>query len=271
MSTKFDKWLEEKKKIEIKDEALKHSDLVKFINDLKSFLFPGYVENVTCIDQYIDLKYNEVKSDLIVLLYAVNRITGNSIDYDRIVDGFFEALPEVDELLKTDVQALFDGDPAAKSKEEIILTYPGFTAIFIYRIAHILYDLEVLILPRAMTEYAHTKTGIDINPGAKIGSYFFIDHGTGIVIGETTVIGSHVKIYQGVTLGALSLAKGQKLAGSKRHPTIEDNVTIYSGASIFGGETVIGKSSVIGSSTFITSSVEPNMIVTILGEKKKLS
>ena len=209
MTKNFEDWLDNKKKIEVKDEALKHDDLVKFINDLRSFLFPGYVENITCLEQYLDLKYNEIKSELILLLYSVNRITKAEFDYDYIVNEFFDKIPEVDYLLNTDIQAIFDGDPAAKSKDEIILTYPGFTAIFIYRIAHILYNLGISILPRAMTEYAHTKTGIDINPGATIGSYFFIDHGTGIVIGETSIIGSHVKIYQGVTLGALSLSKGQ--------------------------------------------------------------
>ncbi len=271
MDKNFEKWFNDKKLQPVKDEAMRHDDLVKFINDMRSFLFPGYVDHVIKLDQYLDLKLNEIKEDLCILLSAINRITNSNIQYDDIMENFLNKLPEADELLKTDVQALFDGDPAAKSKDEIILTYPGFTAIFIYRIAHILYNLGVPILPRAISEYAHTKTGIDINPGAKIGSYFFIDHGTGIVIGETTEIGSHVKIYQGVTLGALSLGKGQKLAGVKRHPTVEDNVTIYSSASIFGGDTVIGKGSIIGSSTYITSSVEPNMIVTILGEKKKIS
>ena len=150
------------------------------------------------------------------------------------------------------------GDPAAGSKEEVIFTYPGLYAIYVYRIAHVLYDLGVPIIPRVMTEIAHSSTGIDIGAGAHIGEYFFIDHGTGVVIGETTTIGDHVKLYQGVTLGALSTRGGQRLAGVKRHPTIEDNVTIYSNASVLGGETVIGEGSVIAGSTFVTFSVPPH-------------
>lgn len=174
---------------------------------------------------------------------------------EKICGEFFEELPRIQKLLLKDVQAAFDGDPAAQSKEEIIFSYPGLFAIFVYRIAHEFYIREVPFIPRIMTEYAHGKTGIDINSGAVIGESFFIDHGTGIVIGETTVIGDHVKLYQGVTLGGLSTRGGQKLSGSKRHPTIEDNVTIYSNASILGGDTVIGKNSVIGGNTFITESI----------------
>ena len=151
-----------------------------------------------------------------------------------ICTKFFDALPEIQRTLLTDVQALYDGDPAAGSKEEVIFTYPGLYAIYVYRIAHVLYDLGVPIIPRVMTEIAHSSTGIDIGAGAHIGEYFFIDHGTGVVIGETTTIGDHVKLYQGVTLGALSTRGGQRLAGVKRHPTIEDNVTIYSNASVLG-------------------------------------
>ena len=161
------------------------------------------------------------------------------------------------------VQALYDGDPAAGSKEEVIFTYPGLYAIYVYRIAHVLYDLGVPIIPRVMTEIAHSSTGIDIGAGAHIGEYFFIDHGTGVVIGETTTIGDHVKLYQGVTLGALSTRGGQRLAGVKRHPTIEDNVTIYSNASVLGGETVIGEGSVIAGSTFVTFSVPPHSRVSV--------
>lgn len=155
-------------------------------------------------------------------------------------------------------RAGFEGDPAAKSREEIIFCYPGFYAIYIYRVAHELYLQNVPYIPRIMTEYAHSSTGIDINPGAQIGEYFFIDHGTGVVIGETTVIGNHVKLYQGVTLGALSTRGGQQLMGVKRHPTVCDNVTIYSGASVLGGETVIGENTTIGGGTFITESVPAN-------------
>ena len=167
-------------------------------------------------------------------------------------------VPNIQNMLLMDVEAAFYGDPAAKSKEDIIFSYPGLYAIFVYRYAHALYKLNVPYIPRIMTEYAHGKTGIDINPGAEIGKYFCIDHGTGIVVGETTVIGNHVKIYQGVTLGALSTRKGQELSGVKRHPTIEDNVVIYSNTTILGGETVIGENSVIAGNTFITASIPAN-------------
>ena len=171
--------------------------------------------------------------------------------------AFFEQIPTVRALVQTDVQAAYDGDPAATSKDEVIFCYPGLFAITVYRLAHVLYTLDIPMIPRIMTEYAHGITGIDLHPGVTIGDYFFIDHGTGIVIGETTVIGSHVKIYQGVTLGGLTTRGGQSLRGKKRHPTIEDNVTIYAGASVLGGETVIGRDSVIGSNAFITKSVPP--------------
>ena len=168
------------------------------------------------------------------------------------------------------MQAFFDGDPAAFYKDEIIFSYPGLYAIFVNRVAHELYELGVPLIPRIMTEHAHSKTGIDINPGAKIGKYFFIDHGTGIVVGETTVIGDNVKIYQGVTIGALSTRGGQKLSGKKRHPTICDNVTIYANASILGGNTVIGENTVIGGNSFITSSVEPDSKVSMKNLEKEV-
>ena len=176
--------------------------------------------------------------------------------------AFLEKLPTIRALLQTDLQAAFDGDPAATSKEEIILSYPGLFAITVYRLAHGLQELNLPMIPRMMTEYAHSITGIDIHPGATIGSGFFIDHGTGIVIGETAVIGENVKIYQGVTLGGLSTRGGQSLRGKRRHPTIEDNVTIYANATILGGDTVIGKGCTIGSSVFITESVAPGTTVT---------
>ena len=171
--------------------------------------------------------------------------------------AFFEQIPTVRALVQTDVQAAYDGDPAATSKDEVIFCYPGLFAITVYRLAHVLYTLGIPMIPRIMTEYAHGVTGIDLHPGATVGDHFFIDHGTGIVIGETTVIGSHVKIYQGGTLGGLTTRGGQSLRGKKRHPTIEDKVTIYAGASVLGGETVIGRACVIGSNAFITKSVPP--------------
>lgn len=181
--------------------------------------------------------------------------------------AFFKQIPSVRAMVQTDLQAAYEGDPAATSMGEIIFSYPGLFAITVYRLAHVLYELKVPMLPRMMTEYAHSTTGIDIHPGATIGKFFFIDHGTGIVIGETTVIGENVKIYQGVTLGALSTRGGQSLRGKRRHPTIEDNVTIYAGASVLGGETVIGRDSVIGSNAFITKSIEPCTTVSIKNQE----
>jgi serine O-acetyltransferase len=181
----------------------------------------------------------------------------------KITLKFLQKIPHIRELLLTDVEAAYEGDPAAYSRAETVISYPGVFAVMVQRIAHELYVLSVPLIPRIMTEHAHSITGIDIHPGARIGKYFFMDHGTGIVIGETTIIGNHVKIYQGVTLGALSTRGGQTLKGKKRHPTIEDYVTIYSGASIFGGETVIGENTVIGSNAFITQSVPDKTRVSV--------
>ena len=181
----------------------------------------------------------------------------NPSDNTKGLSGkFFNQLPLLYDQLQKDVTAMFEGDPAAKSKLEVIRTYPGFLAIAAYRVAHALYGLKVPGMPRVITEYAHSKTGIDIHPGAKIGEHFCIDHGTGIVIGETTVIGEHVKVYQGVTLGALSVNKID--AVKKRHPTIEDHVVIYAGATILGGETIIGHHSVIGGNVWLTKSLAPH-------------
>ena len=187
----------------------------------------------------------------------------------KIANEFLSNIPKVRDLVETDVQASYDGDPAAFNTNEIILCYPGLRAITISRLAHELFLLGVPLIPRMWTEYAHSRTGIDIHPGATIGKYFCIDHGTGIVIGETTVIGDYVKVYQGVTIGALSTRGGQSLKGTKRHPTIEDRVTIYAGASILGGETVIGHDTVIGSNAFITESVGPNERVSMCCDSTK--
>lgn len=181
-----------------------------------------------------------------------------------------KTIPKVREYVETDVEAGYEGDPAATSRDEVIFCYPGLYAITVNRLAHELYLLNVPLIPRIMTEHAHSKTGIDIHPGATIGKYFFIDHGTGIVVGETTEIGEHVKIYQGVTLGALSTRGGQSLRNKKRHPTIEDYVTIYSGASILGGQTVIGNNVVIGGNAFITSSVEPGTRVSVKNQELEM-
>ena len=185
----------------------------------------------------------------------------------RLCAAFFAKIPAVRDLVESDLQADFCGDPAATCTEEIILAYPGLMASTVNRIAHELYLLQVPLIPRLMTEYAHSQTGIDIHPGATIGRSFFIDHGTGIVIGETSVIGDNVKIYQGVTIGALSTRAGQELRGKKRHPTIENNVTIYSGASVLGGNTVIGEGSIIGGNAFITSSVPRGTRVSIKNQE----
>lgn len=205
-----------------------------------------------------DVAYHLNKQVLLALKYTAkeeNDVEKLTEQAEKDTVTFLKKIPDVRAMLETDLEAAFQGDPAAKYRDEIILSYPGMFAITVNRLAHELFLLEVPLIPRIMTEYAHSITGIDIHPGATIGKYFFIDHGTGVVVGETTVIGDRVKIYQGVTLGALSTRGGQKLRDVRRHPTIEDDVTIYSGASILGGETVVGKNSVIGSNVFITSSI----------------
>ena len=243
--------------------------IIDVVKELRAVIFPGYFWSDSAVGMFpeyytgyrLNDLYDRLKEQIeIALLYANQEIEQQeaSEQADRICGGFFEKLPEVQERLLKDVQAGFDGDPAAKSKEEIISSYPGVFAIYVYRLAHILYVENVPHIPRIMTEYAHGKTGIDINPGAVIGDYFFIDHGTGVVIGETTEIGRNVKLYQGVTLGALSTRQGQQLANVKRHPTICDNVTIYSNSSVLGGETVIGENTIIGGNTFITESIPAN-------------
>lgn len=245
--------------------------IIDTLEAIRRVLFPGYYgeENITASapEYYIgnelthiyEMLYEQVKT---ALCYN-HEDEQAGVRADRICAGFFEKMPHIQKMLLKDVQAAFDGDPAAKSKEDVIFSYPGLYAISVYRIAHELYVENVPLIPRIMTEHAHGKTGIDINSGAEIGEYFFIDHGTGVVIGETTKIGNHVKIYQGVTLGALSTRSGQQLSGVKRHPTIEDDVTIYSGSSILGGETVIGRGSVVGGNAFIVSSISPGTKVTV--------
>ncbi len=250
--------------------------LIEVIDELKKILFPGYFDNNRVRSEYIKFLIGE-RLEFIQynLKKQIARALGNqdmcsdckksviNEKAEKLVYEFLERIPKIREYLHTDVQAAFDGDPAAYSTDEIIFSYPGVLAITIYRIAHELWDLKVPMIPRIMTEYAHSITGIDINPGATIGKYFFIDHGTGIVIGETTVIGDNVKIYQGVTLGALSTRKGQQLKGVKRHPTIGDNVTIYSGTTILGGDTVIGNGATIGGNAFIVNSVAEGMRVSV--------
>ncbi|MDR2104319.1 MAG: hypothetical protein LBP51_01040 [Deferribacteraceae bacterium] len=242
------------------------------LGNLQSVIFAGFFGNIRLQNESIEYYVGNLIENL---LYNLKKQIGRSLQYsaeneesipvraERIAFDFLSRLPKLREILATDIESFFDGDPAAFSKDDIILSYPGIYAIMVSRLAHELYLLGVPLIPRMMTEHAHSLTGIDIHPGATIGRHFFIDHGTGIVIGETTVIGNHVKIYQGVTLGALSTRGGQTLKNQKRHPTIEDNVTIYSGCSIFGGATVIGEGAVIGSNAFIMKSVPKNTKVSI--------
>ena len=241
------------------------SDVVDIVRDLKPIMFPGYFSYDTSAaafpDHFAGYRLNDLfdrlkgQIEVALCFYDDPDACGRA---EEIAGRFIEALPDIQSMLLKDVQAGFDGDPAAKSKEEIIFSYPGFFAIYVYRLAHVLYLEKVPFIPRIMTEYAHGSTGIDINPGATIGEYFFIDHGTGVVIGETTEIGDYVKLYQGVTLGALSTRKGQQLSGVKRHPTIQNHVTIYSNSTVLGGDTVIGENTIIGGNTFITESIPAN-------------
>ena len=249
------------------------AEVIEIIRDLRKILFPGFFGDEEQLklglDQYIQIQstklYERIKKQIEISFCCKS---GCEILLDQknqsakeksceIAKDLFEKLPAIQEQLLLDVEAAFEGDPSAKSREEVIFSFPGLFAIFVYRVAHILNVHQVPFIPRIMTEYAHSRTGIDIHAGAKIGKYFFIDHGTGVVVGETTVIGDYVKIYQGVTLGALSTRSGQRLAGTVRHPRIEDHVTIYAGATILGGETVIGHDSVIAGNTFIIESVPP--------------
>ena len=252
--------------------------IVEIVKDLRRVMFPRYFGNETPTgtnpEYFIGETLIRIEESLRrqlreALLFRDPGLAQADLDaqVDEICSAFFNKLPEIQRVLMTDVQAAFDGDPAAQSKEEIIFSYPGFFAIFVYRIAHELYVQKVPLIPRIMSEYAHSGTGVDINSGAEIGDYFFIDHATGVVIGETTKIGSHVKVYQGVTLGALSTRAGQALAGVKRHPTIEDNVTIYSNASVLGGETVVGEGSIIAGSAFVISSVPAGSRVTLKNQE----
>lgn len=253
-------------------------NVVSVLQDLQSIIFPGfrYAEDINPANiRYVTgMRVNAIVSMLTKeiqksLVYVVTQEKGNAENIasshcfrlaEATAFALIENLPDIRRKIMLDVEALFDGDPAARSNEEVIVSYPGLEAILVHRIAHFLFAKGVPVIPRIMSEYVHGKTGIDIHPGAEIGERFFIDHGTGIVIGETTIIGKNVKLYQGVTLGALSVQK--KLMDKKRHPTIEDNVTIYAGATILGGETVIGHDTTIGGNTWITHSVPANTVYT---------
>lgn len=253
--------------------------VIAIIDKLRRIVFPGYFKDKTY--RMYNAKHNLSMLIEDVMCHLTDQI---SLVYQSVGEEeaaaqahaqqtaleFFRQIPQVRAMVQTDLQAAYDGDPAASDMAEIIFAYPGLFAITVYRLAHVLYTLQVPMLPRIMSEHAHSITGIDIHPGATIGKYFFIDHGTGIVVGETTVIGDNVKIYQGVTLGALSTRGGQSLRGKRRHPTIEDNVTIYAGASVLGGETVIGRDSVIGSNAFITKSVAPCTTISIKNQELQM-
>lgn len=253
------------------DHIVSRDILILLVKELRKLLFPGYFDNKKVKDEYVRfyigekleyIEYNLTKQ-VERALKNEGSTEDNSSKAEEIVEKFIDRIPAIRDYLNTDIIAAYNGDPAAYSNDEIIFCYPGVFAISVYRIAHELWLLGVPMIPRIISEYAHNLTGIDIHPGATIGKYFFIDHGTGIVIGETTVIGDNVKIYQGVTLGGLSTRKGQQLKGVKRHPTIGNNVTIYSNTSILGGETIIGNDVVIGGNAFIIQSIPEGMKVNI--------
>ncbi len=273
----LDSYWEHEMTVRIDEENIINKEIViEIIEELRKVLFPGYFDQNRVRSEYvrylvgqrIEFIQYHLKKQVARALGTADDCdfcprSGHASQADEIVQKFLESIPKIREYLVTDVQAAFDGDPAAYSTDEIIFSYPGIHAITVYRIAHELVVLGVPQIPRIMTEHVHSLTGIDINPGAVIGKYFCIDHGTGIVIGETTEIGEHVKIYQGVTLGALSTKRGQLLKGEKRHPTIGSHVTIYSGTSVLGGETVIGNGVTIGGNAFIVDSIPAGMKVNV--------
>ena len=258
--------------------------VIDIVQKLLNILYPGYYreknyrsynDNSRISILIEDVVYNLTKQIAIALRFRDDCAQAPEEKIQETAEDiaitFISRIPKIREYSDTDMEAFYQGDPAAYNKEEIVLCYPGLLAVTVNRLAHELFLLKVPLIPRIMTEYAHSRTGIDIHPGATIGKYFFMDHGTGIVVGETSIIGEHVKIYQGVTIGALSTKGGQSLRGVKRHPTIEDNVTIYAGASILGGETVIGEGSVIGSNVFITSSVRPGTRMSVKTQELVIS
>jgi len=236
-------------------------EVVDLIKDLQSLLFPGYFKSRSVTQEGLSglSLLRKVRNELVTLMEKASHFRESEEDAEALADTFLSRLPAVKELLLKDIDAIYEGDPAAKSREEVILCYPGFYAISIYRLAHELYELKMTLLSRIMTEYAHEKTGVDIHAGAKIGEYFCIDHGTGIVVGETCVIGNRVKLYQGVTLGAKSFEldeNGNPVKNVKRHPIIGNNVIIYANATILGGQTFVGDGCIIGASVWLTRSVE---------------
>jgi serine O-acetyltransferase len=270
----------------------RYEAVISALDDLREILYPGYrrreglhIGNVTYhVGDLIDGLHDKLTTQIAralrhedLVIKAAGDVEESHEDYDArgqdLAIQFLQRIPQLRHVLATDVQAAFDGDPACKSRDEVIFCYPGLDAVTVYRLAHELYNMQVPFIPRMLSEWAHKETGIDIHPGATIGNHFFIDHGTGVVIGETSHIGNHVKIYQGVTLGALSFptdADGNIIRNMKRHPTIEDHVVIYASATILGGKTVIGHDSVVGSSVWLTRSVEPHTTVTLESPKLRM-
>ncbi len=248
--------------------------IASICEDLLQILFPGFLETEAIESENLDKDTSELVE---TIFFSLNKEINRSLrllgdeesqskDSSELASNFLSELPKIRSLLRTDVEAAYEGDPAAQSFEEIILAYPSLEAIAVQRMAHVLYNFGIPLIPRMMTEWVHSKTGIDIHPGATIGSHFFIDHGTGVVIGETCEIGSHVKLYHGVTLGARSFQKdneGNPIKGIKRHPNVEDYVVIYPGATILGGETVIGARSTIGANAFIMNSIDEDSLVAL--------
>ena len=242
--------------------------VIEIIRDCQKLFFPVYYGNRDLLklppEQYSALLMEHIHEKLTAqIALTMSECEENDARAYDIASDFVARLPAIQEMLLKDLAANFDGDPAAYSMEEVLLSYPGMFAIFIYRIAHELYARKVAMIPRMMSEYAHSQTGIDINPGAKIGEYFFIDHGTGVVVGETTIIGDNVKLYQGATLGALSPAGMATNPNVRRHPKVGNNVVIYANSTLLGGATEIGDNVVVGGNAFLTSSVAPNTVVSV--------
>lgn len=266
----------------------RYDEIVAAINELNEIMFPGYRRREGLhhgnigyyVGDLVDRLHDRLTTQIGRALRheaGATSICDGPEDYEALGQAktiqFLDQLPELREILATDVQAAYDGDPACKTPAEVIFCYPGLEAITVYRLAHLLYELSIPFIPRMMSEWAHSRTGIDIHPGATIGRHFFIDHGTGVVVGETSHIGDHVKLYQGVTLGALSFPTdedGQLVRGQKRHPTLEDGVVVYANATILGGRTVVGHHSVVGSSVWLTRSVEPHTTVVLEVPKLRL-
>ncbi|MDO4616496.1 MAG: serine O-acetyltransferase EpsC [Lachnospiraceae bacterium] len=266
------------------DSILNKETIIEVLEKIREILFPGFFDEYRIRSEYarfilgekVEFVQYHLKKQIAKALGNLDSCSGcpraQAVERaEQLVEEFLQKLPEIRDTLYTDVQAAYDGDPAAYSTDEVIFCYPGMYAITTYRIAHELYLMKIPMIPRIMSEHAHSLTGIDIHPGASIGKYFFIDHGTGIVVGETTQIGEHVKIYQGVTLGALSTKKGQQLKGSKRHPTLGNNVTIYANTTVLGGETVIGDNTTIGGNAFIVNSVSEGSKVSVKTPELQIS